>query len=110
MKQQPLHKLAKAFKTGFPAGVVLSLFVYAFARILFYEFTFTAWEEVVNFLKIIIAGGLMVSLAIVAFLILEMSIQYIMNLRVYFPTFSFRTNNGNNSVADFTMTEVSASA
>lgn len=108
MKQQPAHKLAKAFKTGFSAGVILSFFVYAFARLLFYEFTFTAWEEAVNFFKIIIAGGLMVSFTIGAFLMLEMAIQYIMNLRVYFPTFRFRNTNENNAVADFTMTEVSA--
>ena len=103
MKHPYLVKMTQAFRTGFPVGAMLALFVYAFARILFYEFTFTAWEEIVNFLQIIAAGGLMVSLAIISFLSLEMGLQFLMNLSVSVPSFRWRRSDDLEEAVEYPM-------
>lgn len=109
MKHPYLLKITQAFRTGFPVGAMLALFVYAFARILFYEFTFTAWEEIVNFLQIIVAGGLMVSMVIIAFLSLEMGLHFVMNIKVLVPSIKWMSNEDLEEGVEYPM-EVGMSA
>lgn len=90
MKQSQLQKLTGAFKQGFYAGTVLSFMVYVFARILFYEFTFTAWEEISNFFLIIVTGGLIVGAVVIAFLLMEMVLTYLSTVSISLPALSLK--------------------
>jgi hypothetical protein len=76
---QSLPQLAyfvKAFTKGLLAGSLASLAVYGSIRLLFYGFSFTAWEEIRNILSIILTGGLITGVAVIAFLLLERAIIF----------------------------------
>ncbi|MEO5999092.1 MAG: hypothetical protein ABIN89_20120 [Chitinophagaceae bacterium] len=110
MKQQLLRKMVRAFRVGSLVGAILSFLVYVFARVLFYEFSFTAKEEVINFFTIIITGGVLVSLALVVFLLLETVLNYFMILKISHPVMNFRSNRGRLEAIDYPMAELNRTA
>ena len=110
MKQQFLRKLVRAFRVGSLVGAMLSFCVYVFARVLFYEFSFTSKEEVINFFTIIITGGLLVSLALVVFLLLETVLNYFMTLKISFPVMNVRSGSDHLETIEYTMAEMNRTA
>jgi uncharacterized membrane protein len=107
MKQALLDKLANSLMSAFIGGALLSLTVYIFARILFYEFTITAGEEISNFFVIVISGGLMVSVALLVFLLLEMGLQFLCGKGKSSSSFNRVTNI---ELAEYPMAGVNSAA
>jgi len=110
MKQHLLRKMVKATRTGSLLGAILSFFVYVFARVLFYEFSFTAREEVINFFTIILSGAVLVSLALMAFLLLETVLNYFMAFKVQSLDISFRDNRNRTEAIEYPMAEMNRTA
>lgn len=87
MKRNQLLHLVTASKKGFLLGVVASLCFYAVIRIMFFEFSLSFSEEVINVVKIVLIGGLIIAGGFVAFLCLEILIRFI-------SRFNFRVSEG----------------